>query len=249
MNKIDSCLNELDIFCKKYNIPESHGINHAKCVLNHSVNAINELNYEISELDKASILLASILHDVDDRKYFNSKKYENAIRILNVIDIYDPYFINNTINMIDMVSCSKNGNNIYNYPKNKMHCFIPRWSDRLEAIGDIGVKRCYLYSCENNEKMYSNTTPIVENESEIWEIASEKRFKNYQNKNFKSSDMITHYYDKLLFITKTPDTILSNSYFIKKFKISSIPLVDICLMYDNTLESINNIKKYIEDIN
>lgn len=46
--------------------------------------------------------------------------------------------------MIDLVSFSKNGNKILSQLPEWY--YIPRYADRLDAIGLIGLWRCYEYS-------------------------------------------------------------------------------------------------------
>jgi hypothetical protein len=54
-------------------VPESHGLQHAEQVLNHMQQALDSNDdelYNISETRKLSCVLAALLHDADDRKYF-----------------------------------------------------------------------------------------------------------------------------------------------------------------------------------
>lgn len=43
--------------------------------------------------------------------------------------------------MIELVSFSKNGNNIYK--EDPIYFYIPRYADRIDAVGLIGLYRCY----------------------------------------------------------------------------------------------------------
>ena len=136
--------------------------------------------------------LAALLHDVDDRKLFPSAiGYPNAIKILK------PYLedkaIENIKNKISLVSASKNKNSI---PSGDLTNLLARDCDRIEAIGEIGVVRCYLYTKNIDRPYFTDDTWIITSESELKTYNLEKRFTDYQN----SESMIDHFYDKLLHI-------------------------------------------------
>lgn len=84
-----------------------HGYPHAIEVLNHSQKGIESYPYKLSSYKKIAILLAALLHDVDDDKMFPSNlNYENARSILAAIHFP---FVDLVIEMIGLVSFSKNG--------------------------------------------------------------------------------------------------------------------------------------------
>ena len=60
----------------------SHGIDHIKAVTKHCKYALTFCK-NLSEINKRNVMLACILHDIDDRKYFpNNNNYDNAKVIL-----------------------------------------------------------------------------------------------------------------------------------------------------------------------
>ena len=84
--------------------------------------------------------------------------------------------INVVTKMVQLVSSSKNSDCI---PLDIQEWYlIPRYADRLEAIGLIGVKRCYQYNKTINAKLYDNNTP---------KFITKKDIINYINNNKKSS--------------------------------------------------------------
>jgi len=175
------------------NVCQSHGISHALAVLAHSTKALESYDYEISETEKLAVKLAGLLHDADDRKFFpTNSNYENLRKI-----IYDQpdQVINLTIRMVELVSSSANADSVPPDVIGKEWMLIPRFADRIEAIGLIGVERCYQYNKTKAQPLYLIETPKVNSEEEIWTIATEERYNSYVG---KSKSMMCHYYDKLL---------------------------------------------------
>ena len=90
------------------------------------------------------LLYAALLHDADDRKYFEGHvDYENARMLMNG-DGLTSEFIEEAIKIIGVVSFSKNGDSLD--PTKPSWFYFPRYSDRLEAIGLKGIFRCYQFS-------------------------------------------------------------------------------------------------------
>jgi uncharacterized protein len=97
-------------------------------------------------------MIAALLHDIDDRKYFNSNDFQNAKNIIEKLSI-GMNRISRIITMIDLVSFSKNGNNFNkDYP---IVYYFPRYVDRAEAIGVQGLYRSYEYN-----KHMKNSPPL-----------------------------------------------------------------------------------------
>lgn len=153
-----------------------HGFDNFIAVGDHAVKA---LEYEdLSDYIKLQIELAAYLHDVDDQKIFpNSINYQNARKILNEIfadinfaetfeeiTIKSNNIIDGIIQMIEIVSCSKNGDS----EPSERWMAIPRDCDRLEAIGKIGIQRCYEYTLHTEAALHNVDTPKVYSEEELW---------------------------------------------------------------------------------
>lgn len=200
---MDKYIKHLSIILENNNVCNSHGIDHALNVLNHAKQALKyEPNPNIKEQE--AILLAALLHDADDKKFFpNNRNNENVRLILND---KEENFINLVIDMINLVSASTNKDIIPDNIKDKLWMLIPRYSDRLEAIGNIGIKRCYIYNITIKMPLFLELTPRLIDENEIIKLSLE-RYKKY---NGHSISMIDHYYDKLIAITFFP---ISNKYF------------------------------------
>jgi len=230
------------------------------------------------------IEVAAILHDVDDRKYFPREDnvfqdransfspaisgqpqpyyLPNALHITKAAEIPEES-IRTILKMISWVGCSENGNSIPPEIEatKKYYYLIPRWSDRLEAVGPVGVVRCYQYNREigaplwKDDDLYDSPRPSCE--EDVWKFATPERFEGYlsgetrtkgvpPNKKQKNgngnlvkeksvgSSMISHYYDKLLHVARPPPEIVRNDYLESKAKESSKELVEVCLRFGMT---------------
>jgi uncharacterized protein len=206
-----------------HNVCPSHGIDHAIAVMNHAENALNHATFKFDERIKRCVLLAALLHDADDRKFFSDNlNYENLRQVLSESPSDEVDLI---IRMVSLVSSSKNGDRIPEDAVDNEWLLYPRYADRLEAIGLIGVERCYQYALTTKNPLYVATTPCVTTEEEMWQVATIERYNRY---NGVSDSMIDHYYDKLLRTTMFP---IRNSYFDKETEIRRKPSIDFVLMF------------------
>ncbi len=190
---MDKYIINLNIILTNANVCKSHGISHALAVLAHSTKALESHEYGISETDKLAVNLASLLHDADDRKFFPSNtNYEN---LRQIISDQPEQVINLTIRMVQLVSSSANADSVPPDVIGKEWMLIPRFADRIEAIGLVGVERCYQYNKTKAQPLYLPETPRTKSEEEIWTEATIARYNSYVG---KSKSMMCHYYDKLL---------------------------------------------------
>jgi uncharacterized protein len=228
-----------DFYSSNPHIEDSHGIGHVLRVHQHSVNAIESHIPHLTKDQSVEIEIAALLHDVDDQKYFPGNEVEkwNAKLILQQAGILGET-TQSILQMIDWVSTSHNGNTIPPCIENSGEYFrlIPRWSDRLEAIGIRGVIRCYQYSVESGQALsIPDASPRATSEEEVWNLAYPDRFVRYQMEpESLSQDMISHYYDKLLHVARPPPTIVRNAYLERKAAEGAAPLVEVCLRFGKT---------------
>ena len=62
--------------------------------------------------------------------------------------------------MISLVSAAKNGNEVNERCKESPEFLYPRYCDRLESLGRVGIARCYLYNLnKTNKPIFSHNTP------------------------------------------------------------------------------------------
>lgn len=170
---MENIINKTKKFIKEYFENESTGHDYYHAL------RVYKMSLIISKNEKCNIKLLSIaalLHDVDDYKiagynnYFNTKKFlkENA---------FSDSEINKIINIIDEISYSKG------IVPHTIEGKILQDADRLDAMGAIGIARCFAYGGKMNNPIYD--LKIKPNES----------MENYKNKRGSS---INHFYEKLL---------------------------------------------------
>ena len=237
---LDDKIKKLEKILQVNNISTCHSIEHAKSVLKHAINALESLTESLSENNIKCILYASLLHDADDKKFFPlNTNYEN---VRNILESEPKEIVDNVIEIIELVSSSINGDKIPKKCKDKEWMLIPRYADRLEAIGMVGLVRTFIFTLKKGRELYLPTTPMPKMISEIWKVASIKRYKNYSG---ASASMLDHFYDKLLRLGKFP---ITNKYLNNESKKRIKPLLDFLLFFNNS--QINNpkeeIKKYIK---
>jgi len=156
------------------NVCPSHGIEHAIAVLRHAEKAIDSIKlYESQDKETIeAIKLAALLHDADDRKFFPlNTNYENLREILSD---KPPETVALTMYMVSLVSASKNGDNIPERINDKLWMLIPRYADRLEGIGIIGIQRCYTYNIGINAPLFLDTTPRLTTNNDIILLSNER---------------------------------------------------------------------------
>lgn len=252
-NFIDSTKGALKVFYKNNpQIKESHGLSHVLAVHAHSSKAIECISPPLSPDTSMEIQLASLLHDVDDHKYFPDphqdsqnddtdtdaeyRLYPNATHIMSSLGGLPPRSCTRILRMISWVSCSSNGNSVPPSIQacSHYHLLIPRWSDRLEAIGARGVVRSYRYNREHALPLSSPSSPRASDVEEVWKLAPPERFELYQASGGESEDMISHYYDKLLHVAKPPQDSVRNGYLERMGRESADALIEVCLRFGRT---------------
>lgn len=212
------------------NIHPSHGIDHALAVMHHAQQAAavdplvgdTVLTYSLNRAQKVqAIEYAALLHDVDDAKFSaDSTSQVNARALLRDVE---PCVADTVLYMITLVSCRTNGNQLVE----PAWLLLPRWADRLEAMGEIGLIRCREYSRHIGNPIYTATTPRAMTESELWAIATPARFAAY---NGVSASMVDHCYDKLCHLGFTNKQ-TSNEYLLRESAARQQVIIDYCLGY------------------
>lgn len=203
----------------------SHSIEHFNCVMNHAKKAVEHL--DIDDSIKDAIIVAAYLHDVDDMKLVVNKCTTHDSWTEYVLDKAKIPNRDMIIKMIDLVSCSKNGDN--RDDDLPMYYYIPRYCDRLEAIGQKGIERCIQFGSHANRPMYDSDTKRVYNKEELYEVATQERYQLYTKGLIKNTTTIDHFYDKILHI-KLPEW-MDNDYLKMMFENESNYIEDYIINY------------------
>ena len=98
--------------------------------------------------DLLAVELAALLHDADDHKLFRTEGNANARRFLEREGV-PAETIARVCAAIDSVSFSKNRGRRPETPEGR----IVQDADRLDAIGAVGVARCFAYGGEHGRAM------------------------------------------------------------------------------------------------
>lgn len=219
----DIILAELHEIMKTVNAP-GHGVDHFVAVYKHACEAV--LREDLPPDTKLHIVVAALLHDIDEKKFFpHNKHYENARLILNKLN-YTYKDVEDIIDMIKLVSCSTNGDSTPPFP----YMCIPRDCDRLEAIGLLGVERALQCATLYNEPFTVDTTEKAFTIDDINRIVTPERFNKYAS-GIKSLSLIDHFYDKLLHIGKPECLKSGNAYILEMAKTYHDNMVQYVLNY------------------
>lgn len=138
---------------------------------------------QIEHADSFIVELAAWLHDLGDHKLHNGidKSVEFISTFLKSLAI-EQSIINRVIEIVSQVSFSKG-----NKPST-IEAEIVQDADRLDAIGAIGIARCFAYGGSKNRIMYSPNEQEKENSS----------IQHFYDKLFKLKDLMNTESAKLI---------------------------------------------------
>ena len=225
---IGKAIELLDDVLAKHNVCASHGTLHAYTVALHTARALRCCVWKKTEKQHIAALLAALLHDADDRKFFpGNQNYENARSIIRGVGL-EAEIEDFAISMIKAVSTSSNGNSIPAEVAKYPFFLYPRYSDRIEAIGWGGVVRCLDYTLTSKTPLFTATTARCRDGKELAAVATAERFKSYKG---ESASMVDHYYDKLLHIGSFAS---GNAYLNNMVQKGQAALVEVCLEFGKT---------------
>ena len=151
----------------------------------------------ISREEKVDILvvsLAALLHDIADPKFYGGDEEigpKKASEFLHAINV-DNGIIAHVINIIKNMSF-KNSFEKDSTPINSKEFQVVQDADRLDAIGAIGIARCFNYGGFKNRPLYDPS--ILPNLN-----MSKEEYKNAK------APTINHFYEKLLLLKDKMNT-------------------------------------------
>ena len=137
--------------------------------------------------------MAALLHDVADPKLHggdNTKAREHLHQFLDTLDLEE----RDKQEIINIVENSSFSRSLDGKDSDKSKEFMAvQDADRLDAIGAIGIARCFMYSGHKNRLMYDPNIKYKEN------LTKEEYRSN-------EGSAINHFYEKLLFLKDMMNT-------------------------------------------
>lgn len=128
----------------------SHDINHVYRVVNLSM-IIGKTEKNLTFNDAQLICLTALLHDIYDHKYCESISVRND-HLERILQNFDESVKNRVIDAVNKVSWSYEKKNP-NSGKLALELICVRDSDRLDAIGAVGIARCFCYGGEQKRSL------------------------------------------------------------------------------------------------
>ena len=144
------------------------------------------------KVDSFVVSLGALLHDIADSKFYNGdetigpKKARNFLISENVPEDV----IAHVIKIIENISY-KGGNKKQGFFSNELS--VVQDADRLDAIGAVGIARCFNYGGFKNRTLYDP------------EIAPNLNMTKAEYKN-STAPTINHFYEKLLLLKEKMNT-------------------------------------------
>ena len=169
------------------------------------IKRVHDLSLQINEIEKKDefiVRMMALLHDVFDEKFSDGdvkQNLENLMKKLNIYNEIDEKDIKNIIHSIENLGFKGGFNNIEISDEGK----IVQDADRIDAIGAIGIARCFAYNGKKGNVIYDPDTGIVE-------INNQEEYRN------KKRHAINHFYEKLLKIKNTINTEAGKTIAIKR---------------------------------
>lgn len=172
----------------------SHDYLHVERVYNNAMYIAKKEteNYPFIKIDYTVLALAALFHDVADFKYTQNECLEDVARsrltefCKNYKHEIDPEKTAHILHIVLNVSFRKE---LDEKPgtQHSIEFKIVRDADRLEAIGAIGIGRCFGYSCVKKTPFYQKDDKPVLN------ISADEY-------NKKTTSAYSHFYEKLLLL-------------------------------------------------
>ncbi|MFH6767441.1 HD domain-containing protein [Gaetbulibacter aquiaggeris] len=189
MSNIEDQITKTIAFVKEQlaNAEGGHDWFHIERVFNNAL-----LISKTERVDKLVVSLAALLHDIADSKFHNGdetigpNKARTFLFNLNV----DSVVIEHVINIIENVSF-KGGNVSQKFHSKELE--VVQDADRLDAIGAIGIARCFNYGGFKNRQLYN---PDIKPNLKMTKD-------EYKNSN---APTINHFYEKLLLLKDRMNT-------------------------------------------
>jgi uncharacterized protein len=156
------------------------------------------------KVDAFVVALGALLHDIADPKFYNGDETigpKLASDFLKNQNVHNST-ITHVINIIKYISF-KNSLDIKGKKFTSKELEVVQDADRLDAIGAIGIARCFNYGGFKNRALYN--PEIVPNLN-----MSKEEYKN------STAPTINHFYEKLLLLKDKMNTVTGQQIAIKR---------------------------------
>ena len=144
------------------------------------------------KVDSFIVSLGALLHDIADSKFYNGDEAigpKKASDFLNYKKVPEDV-IAHVIKIIENISF-KGGNKKQQFLSNELA--VVQDADRLDALGAIGIARCFNYGGYKNRKLYDpEVKPNLNMSPEVYKASN--------------SPTINHFYEKLLLLKDKMNT-------------------------------------------
>ncbi|WP_299056733.1 HD domain-containing protein [uncultured Polaribacter sp.] len=207
MTDKDSVLKNTEAFVKKTlkNSEGGHDWFHIQRVLNNA-----KLIAKTENVDEFIVALGALLHDIADAKFYDGDETigPKMAREFLENEQVDEATILHIENIINFISFKSSLSSITKFTSAELD--VIQDADRLDAIGAIGIARCFNYGGFKNRALYDP------------EIAPNLKMTKEEYKK-STAPTINHFYEKLLLLkdkmnTKTGKQIATNRHlFMKQF--------------------------------
>ena len=139
------------------------------------------------------VTLGALLHDIADSKFHNGDDTvgPRVARKFLLQHNVDSFVIDSVIDIINNISFNKSLET--NNKPNSIELDVVQDADRLDAIGAIGIARCFNYGGFKNRKLFD---PSIKPNLKM----SKKEYKN------SKAPTINHFYEKLLLLSNKMNT-------------------------------------------
>ena len=157
---------------------------------------------KIEEADEQIVMLAALLHDVDDIKISPNthENKDNARNFLKKNNIDEK-----TIDLICQVISEISYKGIDSSSPGTLEAKVVQDADRLDAIGAIGVARAFAFGGSRGRTMHNPEEPPCLN-------MTEQEYRNH------ISTTVNHFYEKLFNITNLMNTKTAKKLALKREK-------------------------------
>lgn len=144
------------------------------------------------QVDEFVVALGALLHDIADSKFYDGDETvgPNLAREFLFEHNVDSLVIEHVINIIQNISF-KGGNEAQKFKSAELD--VIQDADRLDAIGAIGIARCFNYGGFKNRPLYD---PEIKPNLSM----------NKEEYKTSSSPTINHFYEKLLLLKERMNT-------------------------------------------